>query len=132
MRQRLNEIPCRRTPGGLLAPCIVAALSLVAPRATGQCTLSSAVNFGAGNAPGPVLPAAFRAGFENDVPVYTSSSGARRLLLMFNYGYGVMDLSNPSRPSAAAYADMRTNIPPVGDGQNYVLSLIHISEPTRL
>ena len=97
--------------------------TLVAPRAMGQCTLSSVKEFGNGNAPGPAPPAAFRAGYEYDVSVYTSSTGSRRLLLMFNYGYGVMDLSNPGSPTALTYEDMRSDVPPRGDGQNYVTSM---------
>jgi hypothetical protein len=105
---------------------MAAVFALVAPRAMAQCTLSSAVNFGAGNAPGALIPSAgfsFRSGYENDVPVYTTSSGARRLLLMFDYGYGVMDLSNPGRPTALTYEDMLGIIPPRGDGQNYIWSM---------
>src|SRR5450759_5073141 len=124
MRQGLNGISSRRSHLWLLALCIAAAL--VAPRAMGQCTLSSAVNFGAGNAPGAPIPTsgyAFRSGYENDVPVYTTSSGARRLLLMFDYGYGVMDLSNPGNPSALTYENMLSDIQPRGDGQSYITSM---------
>src|ERR1039457_105775 len=123
MRQGLNGISRRWNLAVLLAPCIAAALALVAPRAMGQCTLRSVVNFGGGNAPGPAPPVAFKAGFEYNVELYTSSSGARRLLLQFNYGYGVMNLSNPGSPTALTYEDMRTDIPPVGDGQSYVTSM---------
>jgi len=120
MRQELNGISRRRSLLGLLAPCLAVALA-IAPRAAGQCSLRSAVNFGAGNAPGASDP--FRAGYENDVSIFTTSSGARRLLLMFNYGYGVMDLTNPGSPRATVYADMSSNIPPHGDGQNYITSM---------
>ncbi|MFI5197442.1 MAG: PKD domain-containing protein, partial [Thermoanaerobaculia bacterium] len=100
--------------------------TLAAQRAMGQCTLSSAVNFGAGNAPGAPIPtsgSAFRSGYENDVPLYTTSTGARRLLLMFNYGYGVMDLSSPGNPSALTYENMLSDIPARGDGQSYITSM---------
>src|ERR1039457_2713148 len=123
MRQGLNGISRRWNLAVLLAPCIAAALALVAPRAMGQCTLRSAVNFGAGNAPGAQKPVVFKAGYEYDVELYTSSSGARRLLLMFNYGYGVMNLSNPGNPTASTYVDMSSSIPPHGDGQSYVTSV---------
>ena len=123
MRQELNGISRRRSLSGLLAPCVAGALALLAPRAMGQCTLRSAFNFGAGNAQGASLPDAFRAGYENDVSLYTTSSGAQRLLLMFNYGYGVMNLGNPAIPTALTYEDMRTDVPPVGDGQNYIWSM---------
>jgi hypothetical protein len=112
--------------GAILAVLSTLVSTLVAPRAMGQCTLTSAVNFGAGNAPGTPIPTSgstFRSGYENDVPVYTTSTGARRLLLMFNYGYGVMDLSNPGNPSAMDYEDMLGTIPPRGDGQNYIWSM---------
>jgi hypothetical protein len=101
---------------------MAAALALVAPRAMGQCTLRSAVDFGAGNAPG-ASPSTFRAGYENDVELYTTSTGARRLLLMFDFGYGVMGLANPGFPTAVVYKDMRSDIPANGDGQNYVTSM---------
>src|ERR1039457_873278 len=123
MRQGLNGISRRWNLAVLLAPCIAAALALVAPRAMGQCTLRSVVNFGGGNAPGPAPPVAFKAGYEYDVELYTLSSGARRLLLQFNYGYGVMNLSNPGSPTALTYEDMRSDVPPRGDGQNYVTSM---------
>src|SRR5271169_7084427 len=97
--------------------------SLVAPRAMGQCTLSSATDFGNGKAPGASLPAAFLAGYSFDVELFTSPAGARSLLLMFNYGYGFMDLTNPGNPTATGYTDMRTVIPPHGDGQSYVSSM---------
>src|SRR5271169_4668860 len=120
MRQELNGFWRRRSLPGLLAPCVAAALALVAPRAMGQCTLSSATDFGNGKAPGASLPAAFLAGYSFDVELFTSPAGARSLLLMFNYGYGFMDLTNPGNPTATGYTDMRTVIPPHGDGQSYV------------
>ena len=100
--------------------------TLVAPRAMAQCTLPSggAVEFGNGHAPGPTLSAAFgMGGFEDDVSVYATPTGARRLLLMFNYGYGVMDLANPGNPTALAYTSMVNDVTPRGDGQNYVWSM---------
>ena len=122
MRQELNGISCRWSLARLLAPCLAAVFALVAPRTEGQCTLRSAVNFGAGNAPG-ASPSTFRAGYEDDVELYTTSTGARRLLLMFDYGYGVMNLTNPGFPSAVVYKDMRSNVEAHGDGQNYVTSM---------
>src|SRR5271169_2039874 len=123
MRQELNGISRRWSLPGLLAPCIAAALALVAPRAMGQCTLTSAIEFGNGTAPGATPPVAFKAGYEYDVELFTSSAGARSLLLMFNYGYGFMDLTNPGSPTASGYTDMRAVIPQHGDGQSYVSSM---------
>jgi len=117
----------RRTPDAAAAAILtlLATLvsTLVAPRAMGQCTLSSATEFGNGTAPGSTPPTAFKAGYEYDVSLFTSSAGARSLLLMFNYGYGFMDLTNPGSPRAVNYVDMRSTVPAHGDGQSYVTSM---------
>lgn len=113
--------------GGTTSSSSTSTSSSGAGGASGQCTLVSAVEFGEGTAPGATKPmgcqgCAFEAGFENDVSLF-AVNGSRRLLLMFDFGYGVMDLSNPGHPKALAYVDMRPNIPVVGDGQSYVTSM---------
>ena len=92
--------------------------------------LLSAVQFGAGAAPGPSPPSAFRAGYEYTSSIYTVSGG-NRLALSFNYGYGIFNLGAPSNPTALAYEDMRSDIPPCGDGQSYIRTLTVSSDGQR-
>ena len=84
--------------------------------------LISAIQFGGGFAPGASKPNSLMAGYQYFSSLY-DASGAKRLALSFSYGYGVFNLSNPSNPTALAYEDMRSDIPPCGDGQSYVKGL---------
>ena len=119
-----------------LAGCLVAALSMAATLwsapANAQCTLipgQQPLQFEP-RPPGAVRTGALFPGFSYALDVY-QAGGSNRMMMMENWGFSILDLSNPGNPTALAYHDMRSQVPVQGDGQSYVASLAVVADGSR-
>ena len=101
-----------------VVPVLTALLAgLWSSNALAQCTLN-----GSPRAFEPALgadkPGRFLPGYTNAIEMYKAPGSTRKLVVMENYGYAVLDASNPGSPNVLAYHDMVATVPQAGDGHD--------------
>lgn len=118
-----------------LGPVAVRAASLVlfllgtATYASAQCTVASPVRFPSGFSFYPK----FFPGYTDSFDVY-SAGGSRRLVERENYGYSILDLSNPASPRWLGYFDIeqQSGYQKNGDGFNTVERVAAAADGSRI
>ncbi len=108
----------------LLVFSLLCAEAFWASHLDAQCTLSGAPISFEPSPPGAARPSGLASGKQFDLQLF-QAGGSPHMLMMEAFGYSVLDVSNPTNPTAIVYDDMRFTgeMPAVGDGQSYVASM---------